>query len=62
MLDRNPDFARSVIKHCKSNLNELSAEMLCDCLHTIALPELLRQRQEELDDNNFVIANLLKEN
>ena len=62
MLDRNPDFARSVINFVKRNLNELSAEMMCNYLHTIALPELLRQRQEELDDNDFEITDLLREN
>jgi hypothetical protein len=36
--------------------------MLHDCLHAIALPELLWQRQEELDDKNFDIACLLHEN
>ena len=62
MLDRNPDFARSVIKFAKRNLNDLSAEMMCNYLHTTALPELLRQRQEELDDKDFDIADLLREN
>jgi hypothetical protein len=62
MLDRNPDFARSVIKFAKRNLNELSAEMMYNYLHTTALPELLRQRQEELDDEDFDVADLLREN
>ncbi len=62
MLDRNPDFARSVMKFAKSNLNELSAEMMGNYLHTIALPKLLRQRQEALDDNEFDMTDLLREN
>jgi hypothetical protein len=62
MLERNPDFARSAITFAKQNLNELSAEMMGNYLHTIALPESLRQRQDELDDTNFVITDLLREN
>jgi hypothetical protein len=62
MLERNPDFARSAITFAKQNLNELSAEMMGNYLHTIALPELLRQRQDELDDTDFVITDLLREN
>jgi hypothetical protein len=61
MLHRNPDFARSAIRFAKSNLNELSAEMMCDYLRTVALPALLRQRQEELDDNNFDMTDFLSE-
>jgi hypothetical protein len=48
MLDRNPDFTRSVVTFAKRNLNELSAEMMGNYLHEVALPELLRQRKEEL--------------
>jgi len=62
MLERNPDFARSVIRYAKTNLNELSAELLLNYLHTIALPALLLQRQKELVDENFEITDLLREN
>jgi hypothetical protein len=62
MLERNPDFKRSVITFAKQNLNELSAEMISNYLHMIGLPELLRQRQEELEDANFEMVDLLREN
>jgi hypothetical protein len=62
MLDRNPDFTRSVIRFAKTNLTELSVEMLCNYLHTIALPVLLLQRQEELANDNFDMTDLLREN
>ena len=62
MLDRNPDFTRSVVTFAKRNLNELSAEMMATYLHSVALPELLRQRQGELGDEQFTIEHLLREN
>jgi hypothetical protein len=62
MLDRNPDFTRSVITFAKQNVNELSAEMMCSYLHMFALPALLQQRKEELDNNNFELVDLLYEN
>jgi hypothetical protein len=62
MLDRNPDFTRSIITFAKQNSNELSAEMICNYLHVTALPELLRQRQVELDGQNFQMIDLLREN
>jgi hypothetical protein len=62
MLEQNPDFARSVIKFATSILNELSAETMSNYLLTVALPELLRQRQQELDDDDFDMADLLREN
>jgi hypothetical protein len=62
MLERNPDFARSAIRFAKQNLNELSAEMMGNYLHTSVLPDLLRQRQDELDDADFLITDLLCEN
>jgi hypothetical protein len=62
MLERNPDFTRSIIGYAKTKLNELSAELLFNYLHTIALPALLLQRQEELADNNFEMTDLLREN
>jgi hypothetical protein len=62
MLDRNPDFTRSVTRFAKTNLNELSAEMLCNYLLSIALPVLLLQRQEELANDNFDMTDLLHEN
>jgi DNA-binding transcriptional regulator YhcF (GntR family) len=62
MLERNPDFTRSVIRYAKTNLNELSAELLFNYLHTIALPALLLQRREELGDATLEITDLLREN
>jgi hypothetical protein len=62
MLERNPDFTQSVITFGKQNLNKLSAEMISNYLHVIALPELLRQRQEELEGANFEMVDLLREN
>jgi hypothetical protein len=62
MLERNPDFTRSIIRYAKTNLNELSAELLFNYLHQIALPALLLQRKEELVDDTFDIVDLLREN
>jgi hypothetical protein len=62
MLERNLDFTLSVIQYAKTNLNELSAELLFDYLHTIALPALLMQRREELDDKTFETTDILREN
>ncbi len=62
MLEQNPDFARSVIRFARSILNELSAETITDYLLTVALPELLRQRQQELDNEDFDMTDLLREN
>ena len=36
--------------------------MLFNYLHTIALPALLLQRREELEDDTFETTNLLREN
>jgi hypothetical protein len=36
--------------------------MICTYLHMMALPELLRQRQVELDEQNFQMIDLLHEN
>jgi hypothetical protein len=62
MLEPNPGFARSVIKFATSILNELSAETMCNYLLAAALPELLRQRQQDLDDDDFDMTDLLCEN
>jgi hypothetical protein len=62
MLERNPDFTRSIIRYAKTNLKELSAELLFNYLHTIALPALLLQRREEIADDTFEISDLLREN
>jgi hypothetical protein len=43
-------------------LLKLSAEILCNYLHTIALPALLLQRREQLADENFDMTDLLCEN
>jgi hypothetical protein len=62
MSERNPDFTRSVIRYAKTNLNELSAELLFNYPHTIALSALLLQRREELADETFETPDLLREN
>jgi hypothetical protein len=62
MLERNPDFKRSLNWYAKTNLNELSAELLFNYLHTIALAALLLQRREELADETFETTDLLREN
>jgi DNA-binding transcriptional regulator YhcF (GntR family) len=62
MLERNPDFTRSVVRYAKTNLKELSAELLFNYLHEIALPALLLQRREELGDEAYETTDLLREN
>jgi hypothetical protein len=60
MLEIHPVLKLSVMMFAKQNLKELSAEIMCNYMHMIALPELLQQWQEELGDNNFEIMDLLR--
>jgi hypothetical protein len=51
-LQDNPGLTESIVAYAKLNLNDLLAEM----------PELLKQRKEELVDESFTMMDLLKEN
>ena len=62
MLDWNPDLKDAVLKYCKENLPTLSGETVYNYLLETALPKLLNDRREELEDDNFSFENLLQEN
>jgi hypothetical protein len=55
-------FTRSAIRYAKTNLNELSAELMFNYLHIIALPVFLLQRREELGNENYETIDLVREN
>ena len=61
LLEENPDFKMSLLKHAKENLSTLSAESLYAYLHNVALPVLLEERKTELGDDGgaYGMAGLL---
>lgn len=62
LLEANPDLTQSLVSFCKENLSQLSAELVASYLHDTALPSLLKTRQSELNQPDFSIEDLLKEN
>jgi hypothetical protein len=62
MLERNPDFKEAIVTYAKWNLDKLTAEFFLTYVHDIALPELLKERRKELDNPDFTVEDLLKEN
>ena len=61
LLYYNQDLKEALQSFCKSNLNELSAEMLLSYLHSTALPALLDHRRKELEDPGYTTQQLLRD-
>ena len=62
LLENNPDLKEGLLKHAKENLNDLSGEMMFTYLHEVALPTLIENRRQELEDNDITLEDVLKEN
>ena len=59
LLERNPDFKKGLVQYATSNLNELCAEFISAYLHDTALPALLKEYQEELENQGYTMFELL---
>ena len=62
LLENYPDLRTSLIKEMEDNLSNLTGEYVFSFLVEKGLPNILAQRQKELDDANFTTSQLLEEN
>ena len=61
LLQRNPDLVSSIITYCRKNHARLSSEFVHDYVLHTAIPALLKQIQEERDDESYDIHQLFAE-
>ena len=64
MLDNYIELRKNLMNYANENIKNLSAELLHDYLHKIALPVALRERRDELGlkETEFTMKDFLMEN
>ena len=62
LLDHYPDFHKKLVKEMEDNLAHLSWGYVFNYIVDTALPVILQQRHEELDNYEFTTKQLLEEN
>lgn len=69
MLDRNPDLKDKLNEYCRDNLDVLSGELVYSWLHNEGLPQLIKDRNEEVRQDcenqggeDLTFDDILKEN
>ena len=62
LLQNYPTLKKNLIKTMKDNLGHLSGEFVFSYLMDTALPLVLNERRQELNNNDFSLVQLLNEN
>ena len=62
LFDNNPDLKLAFIQYTRSNLSELSVEVMHTWIHDVALPHLLVTRRQEMQQDDYNFNDLLTEN
>ena len=61
-LDNNPDIMEAIVSYCNSSLLDMSTYSVQEFIIGTCLPQLLEQRQKELNDPTIDMDFVKKEN
>ena len=61
-LDNNPDVKEAIVTYCNNNLINLTASEVQEFIISTCLPQLVKTRKEEANNNSITIETILNEN
>ena len=61
-LDNNPDVKEAIITYCNNNLINLTVGEVQELIISTYIPQLVKTRKEEANNNSITIETILNEN